>query len=226
MDPASLDQALTHRSFAFENNLAYDNERLEFLGDAIIAAVTSEYLYTTHPEADEGRLSKLRAHLVSRQLLGRRAGEMGLGGIILLGRGERETGGGKRWSILGSALEALVAVVYLRLGYATASQFIRRSILQPLAGVVPPRGVGDDFKSALQEWAQRVCRIVPVYARVGEEGPADSKSFHVEVKVAGRLLARGSGARIKAAENDAARRALDKIKAGEFDDLAGSLPPA
>ena len=204
--------ALTHRSFAFEQGLPEDNERLEFLGDAVIGMVTSEVLYQMDSKADEGVLSKRRSRLVSRALLGRRALEMGLGDVILLGRGERDSGGGKRRSILGSALEALVGIIYLRLGYDQASDFIRQHILKDLLKLTATDELQGDYKSALQEWAQQRLHQVPVYRRVGEEGPDHSKRFFVTVSVAGAVLARGEGSRIKSAENDAARRALGNEK--------------
>ena len=210
-----LTLALTHRSYHYEKGLSEDNERLEFLGDSFIAASASEYLYEKDLAADEGALSKRRSRLVSRALLGHRGMEMGLGEIVLLGRGERETGGRHRRSILGSALEAVVGAVYLRLGFAAAREFVRRHILEELIHFSADELAHGDYKSTLQEWAQEHFRVVPVYKRIGEEGPDHDKQFFVQVEVAGRILAQAPGQRIKTAESEAARLALEKIEAGE-----------
>ncbi|HOE95786.1 MAG TPA: ribonuclease III [Candidatus Sumerlaeota bacterium] len=210
----ALRLALTHRSHAYEAGLAADNERLEFLGDAILAAVAAEWLYHLDPAANEGVLSKRRSRIVSRTALGRIALEMELDQLILLGRGERETGGARRRSTLGSALEAIVGAVYLHAGYAAASEFVRRELLevQTERAFAP---AGDDYKSSLQEWTQQHCRCVPVYHRVGQSGPDHDRIFTVRVEVNGRALAEARGRRIKQAENEAARLALECLTAGE-----------
>lgn len=216
LDPLNLadfDLALTHRSYGFESGTRQDNERLEFLGDAIIGAVASEFLYARDAHANEGLMSKRRARLVSRTQLGRRALALGLDEVILLGRGERESGGAQRASTLGSALEALVGIVYLRLGWAAAHAFTLEHILQPLAASESDAAVDiDDAKSALQEWTQQYLHLVPTYTRLTEEGPMHARVFRVQVSVAGRVLAEGSGPRIKLAENEAAKRALDQLR--------------
>lgn len=212
VDQADLDLALTHRSYAFETGGSPDNERLEFLGDALLGSISSEYLYQTNPEAREGELSKKRSRLVSRSLLGRRAEEMGLGKLLLLGRGERQTGGSHRRSVLGCALEALVAIVYLRRGYAGVAKFVRDHVVGPLMEEVARDEVHGDYKSALQEWAQGAHGSVPLYHRIEETGPDHSKVFAVEVEVGGRRLAVGRGPRIKVAENNAAREALERLR--------------
>lgn len=218
---ADLDLALTHRSHAFEHEIPYDNERLEFLGDAVIGAAASEFLYAAHPEAREGELSKLRARIVSRALLGRRGLELGLGPLILLGRGEDETGGRARESNIGSALEAVVGIVYLRLGYEAARCFALEAVLRPLAPLLEQTVAVADFKSPLQEWTQRRLRAVPTYTCVGTQGPDHQKEFRVQVAVEGRMLAEAAGLRLKSAENEAARLALERIGAGELDHLGG-----
>ena len=214
LSPGDFDLALTHRSFAYETGAGDDNERLEFLGDAFIGAITSEYLFTTHPEASEGELSKRRARLVSRHLLGRRAQQLGLGELLRLGRGERDSGGAERLSTLGSALEALVGTVYLRLGFERARRFVLRQLLEGLVGLETSERSRDDFKSLLQEWAQQHAGTVPIYTRLGEEGPDHEKRFFVEVSLGGQVLAKASGARIKHAENEAARLALEQLERG------------
>lgn len=217
LDSGDLLLALTHRSYAYEQNLPADNERLEFLGDAVIAAITSEYLYETDPTASEGLMSKRRARLVSRSLLGRRAVDMGLGELILLSRGERDTGGAARLSTLGSALEALVGVVYLRLGFAATRAFVRRHIVADAVRLAGAELAHGDYKTALQEITQQRLKQVPRYVRVGESGPDHDKQFHVRVEVAGRVLATASGARVKLAENEAARLALERLEAGQIE---------
>jgi ribonuclease-3 len=207
-----VDLALTHRSYAFETGGIPDNERLEYLGDALLAAIASEHLYRVDPDAREGDLSKRRSRLVSRTLLGKRAGEMGLGPLLLLGRGERRTGGPHRRSVLGSALEALIGVIYLRRGYPEATRFVLDHVLSPLMAELAADADQGDYKSALQEWAQRVHECVPVYRRLSDHGPDHAKIFVVDVEVVGRSLGQGRGSRVKLAENDAARQALERIR--------------
>lgn len=212
--PAELDRALCHRSYAFENSLDHDNERLEFLGDAVIGSIASEFLYEAHGAAREGELSKLRARMVSRTLLGRRGLAMGLGPLILLGRGEDETGGRARESNIGSALEAVAGVVYLQLGYGAARAFVREHVLEPMRDLLDQPQAAADFKSPLQELTQRVLHAIPVYTRMGAEGPDHLKLFRVAVSVKGRVLAEAAGPRVKTAENEAARLALEQIQSG------------
>lgn len=216
LPPRDFDLALTHRSYAYETGGGEDNERLEFLGDSVISSITSEYLYLNDPAASEGALSKVRSRLVSRSLLGRRAQDLGLGDLMLLGRGERDSGGAQRTSTLGSALEALVGVIYLRLGYEAARDFVRRHVLESLVQIDELERAHEDYKSMLQEWAQSHFKKVPTYRRLGEEGPDHDKKFFVAVVLDGQELARGGGARIKHAENEAARLALEKIAGGEI----------
>lgn len=215
LDRATLDLALTHRSYAYETGLDKDNERLEFLGDACIGLVTSEYLYADDREANEGDLSKWRAQLVSRRLLGMRGAQMELGEILLLGRGERETGGGARLSTLGSALEAIVGVIYCELGFERMRGFVTEHLVKFLLREFSQGDLQADFKSRLQEWTQREVHEVPKYCRVGEQGPDHCKVFEVEVSICGQVLAKGAGPRVKVAENDAARLALSQLEAGE-----------
>lgn len=216
LSPRDFDLALTHRSHAYETGGGEDNERLEFLGDAVIAAITSEFLYTRDPAADEGLLSKRRSRLVSRHLLGLRAQDMGLGELLLLGRGERDTGGAHRRSILGSALEALIGIVYLRLGFDAARRFAQVHVLESLVQLDVVEHSHEDFKSMLQEWAQLHYKKVPRYIRLGEEGPDHDKKFFVQVELGGHVLAQASGVRVKLAQNEAARLALERIQNGEL----------
>lgn len=212
LEPADAEWALTHSSFAGEHPGTEDNERLEFLGDALLAAISSEYLFEQDPQADEGELSNRRSRLVSRALLGRRAADLGLGELVRLGRGERETGGARRRSVIGSAIEALVGVVFLRLGFAAARTFTRRHIIEPLATELARDAEWVDHKTALQLWTQKRFKCVPAYRLLAEDGPDHDRTFRVSVEVEGRELARGAGRRIKSAENDAARQALEGLR--------------
>lgn len=214
--PEALDLSMAHRSYSYEEGLEADNERLEFLGDSVISTVTSEYLYQLKPGADEGDLSKLRSRLVSRGVLGRCARDLGLGHLILLGRGERSTGGAKRRSVLGSALEALVGAIYLSLGYEISRKFVREAILENLIQETAAVVWECDYKSLLQEWTQKKLHCVPRYRRLGSDGPDHEKVFHVQAEIDGKNIAKGSGPRIKSAENDAAREAWRMIESGEF----------
>lgn len=216
LDRKRLDQALTHRSYAYEAGLEKDNERLEFLGDACIGLVTSEYLYREDRQANEGDLSKWRAQLVSRRVLGMRAAQMELGELLLLGRGERETGGATRLSTLGSALEAVAGAVYCELGFERMRTFVIEHLIEFLWQEGSSRELQADFKSRLQEWTQREAHEVPEYRRTGESGPDHCKKFMVEVSICGQLLATGEGSRVKSAENHAARQALAKLESGQI----------
>jgi ribonuclease-3 len=210
--PDDLDWSLTHRSFSFEAGLGRDNERLEFLGDAVLSALSAEYLYEKHPDSPEGILTKRRARMVSRVSMGRHAISMGIGDIILLGQGERDTGGAHRLSVLGSALEAIIGIIFLKLGYEDCREFVRRHVLEALAAYHADEPAAGDYKSALQELTQQRFKQVPVYRRLGEEGPPHERRFMVSVELEGRELARGAGLRIKEAQNEAARQALDILQ--------------
>jgi len=205
-----IDKALTHRSYAFENQLSYDNERLEFLGDAVIGLLASEHLFRRFEHAQEGELSKRKGRVVSRTILGRQAREMGLNEVVRLGRGEDQTGGRHRPVLLGSALEALVGAIYLALGWTDVVAFVRRWILEPLDGV---SGAEDltDYKSHLQEIVQKRSQTTPEYRLVRAVGPDHDKRFFVEVFVQGEKCGEGWGDRKKSAENEAARLALEHV---------------
>lgn len=204
-----FDEALTHRSFAFEKSVSYDNERLEFLGDAIIGMLAAEHVFSCFKEASEGELSKRKGRLVSRTILGRRAREMNLSSVVRLGRGEDQTGGRHRPVLLGSALEALVGAIYLSLGWPVAVRFVRTHILDPLRDVVGGSELSD-YKSQLQELVQKRYQVTPEYRIVREIGPDHAKRFLVEVLVKGKKWGEGWGERKKVAENEAARFALEQ----------------
>lgn len=209
-DPGLVNLALTHRSYSFEQGLDGDNERLEFLGDAVLGFIVSCYLYEHNPEADEGILSKRKARLVSRSILGRQAKNLGLGGLILLGKGEDMTGGRKRSSLLGSVLEALIGALYLSRPWEEVATFIRKRIIEPSEHLLK-FDVYADYKSRLQEYVQKHFHCVPDYKLVDESGPDHKKSFRVEVFILDESYGVGYGSRIKVAENAAARIALDHL---------------
>ena len=199
-------QSLVHRSYAYEHDEIPDNERLEFLGDAVLGCLAAELLHREFPADREGDLSKKRAFLVSRTQLGLRAEELGLAAMVRLGRGEESSGGRRRLSVTGSALEALVGALYLEMPFPTLRRFVWDKVLKPgLSGL--SADAHKDYKSRLQELLQGRGQTVPEYRKVDEEGPAHSKRFSIEVYAAGRLLGRGEGSRVKIAENRAARQA-------------------
>lgn len=208
-----LNQAMIHRSHRAEAGLNEDNERLEFLGDSVIGLACTEHLIRLYPDSDEGSLSKLRATLVSRQVLGRIAVDMELGELLLLGTGEERSGGRERRSILGSALEAVVGAMYLEYAWRELHQAIVEGIIEPALELNEKNQIVD-YKSRLQEWTQRELQEVPEYDVIREEGPDHLKEFEVEVRLEEKLLGRGVGRRKKTAENEAARDALAKISKG------------
>ncbi len=212
-----LDLALTHSSHAYERGMARNNERLEFLGDAVIGLIAADYLFHDDTGAVEGVLTKRRARLVSRALLGRRGEDMGIGPLLLLGHGEAAGGGRAKRSVLGSALESITGAVFGHRGYEGTALFVRRHIVEPLMGKLRDDTLHGDYKSGLQEWSQSKRDCVPTYRVVEESGPAHARQFRVEVQIDGEIMAEASGNRIQRAQNEAARIALEKIR-GSGDD--------
>lgn len=211
-----IDQALTHKSYAFEAETGRDNERLEFLGDAVVGMIASRTAYEDFPDHDEGHLSQAKAAIVSRKTLGTRARELGFGEIVRFGRGEARSGGALRLTTLGSALEAFVGALYLLRGCDTAARWVYEKVLDP-ARQTMLRASEEDFKSRLQEWTQAQYECLPQYQKIAEYGPDHCKTFQVEVRVRDRLLGRGEGKRLKEAENIAARQALERLKSSPPD---------
>jgi ribonuclease-3 len=201
-----IEQALTHSSYAFEHQLNYDNERLEFLGDAVLGLVATEFLYVTYPHSREGVLAKYKSQIISRGVLGKRALDLGIGDLILLGKGEEQNGGRTRLTLLGSTLEALVGALYLDIGLEKLLSFLKEAVFEPAHQISTSDEFGD-YKSLLQELVQKEFQTTPVYSIVGESGPDHSKSFEVVVHVNSELMGRGSGSRKKSAENQAAMKA-------------------
>ncbi|MGE5528705.1 MAG: ribonuclease III [Patescibacteria group bacterium] len=204
-----LTNALTHRSFANEENCR-NNERLEFLGDAVLGLVVGEYFYKRFPGEPEGSLAKMRARSVSAQALAQRGRELGLGRYLRLGRGEAATGGEERDSILADAFEAVIGAFYVLGGLEPAKEFA----LTQLAGIIEAAsrsGVISDYKTELQEILQAK-GSKPRYLLTREEGPDHRKVFSVAVYDGERLLGQGRGHSKKAAEQLAASQALAAMR--------------
>jgi ribonuclease III len=212
LDPALGLAALTHKSYCNEHraDLTVDNERLEFLGDAVVDLAVSHRLMERFPSADEGELSKLRALIVNEDALARVARELRVGELLRMGRGEELTGGRDKSSVLADALEAVIAAVYLTQGLPAVMAVVDRHFADALAGVAEGRS-GDDYKTRLQELMQSQGRASPRYRVVAEEGPDHAKTFEVEVSVGGELFGRATGRNKKEAEQAAARKTLEIV---------------
>jgi len=212
LDPALLRRALTHRSYAYEHGGLPHNERLEFLGDAVLGIVVTETLYRGHPELSEGRLAKLRASVVNMRALAgvaRRVGPAGLGGYILLGRGEEATGGRSKASIVADTLEALFGAIYLELGLDPAARVIH-TLFDDLLDDVATIGAGLDWKTSLQELTAERGLGVPEYL-MSSFGPDHEKTFTAQAQVAGELYPASTGSSKKEAEQLAAETAWRTI---------------
>lgn len=205
LDRDLLRQALTHRSFAYENGGLPTNERLEFLGDSILGLVVTERLYRDFPDEPEGQLAKLRAAVVNSQALAEVARSLGLGSYLRLGKGEESTGGHDKSSILADAMEAVIGALYLSTDVETTRSFIER-IFGPLIASSSQLGAGLDWKTSLQELSAELDMGVPEY-RVTDTGPDHAKEFTAEAVVGGRVLGIGQGRSKKFAEQEAAAQA-------------------
>ncbi|HXX73569.1 MAG TPA: ribonuclease III [Nitrospiraceae bacterium] len=214
-DQALLDEALTHKSYVNEQKgvACQDNERLEFLGDAVLSLVISEYLASRLPESTEGALSKLKAQLVSESSLERVARRLQLGGYLKLGRGEELSRGREKSSLLADAVEAILAAVYLDGGFEAS----RRVTLHIFAAEVSQVGLrghnagAEDYKTQFQEWCQKRHDTLPRYKTIRESGPDHDKCFDVEVTILGEVVGVGSGRSKKEAEQQAAKQALERV---------------
>src|SRR5712692_11850854 len=221
-NPPLLQRALTHSSAIPELRMAQDgrgieepaqdNERLEFLGDAVLDLLASEYLLTTFPDWTEGQLSKSRARVVNAQALESAARRLNLGEYLRLGRGEEKTGGREKPTLLADAFEAVVAAIYLDSGLASTREMLGRTLFEN-ALVEGGDSIGDgDKKSALQEFLQGRGRPPADYRLAREEGPDHQKQFHIEVWSLGECLASGAAGTKKEAEQKAARAALERLE--------------
>ncbi len=212
-EPAVLDRALTHRSRANEDatGSTIDNESLEFLGDAVLGFLMADLLFRDFPQFDEGQKSKIKATLVSTSTLGRLARRIGLGEFLALGRGEEKTGGRAKQALLADGYEAVIAAIYLDGGMDEARGFVSREFAEDLEDVRSPEFWGRDYKSALQELVQARELPLPDYSVASESGPDHRKVFNVEVRVQGEVFGVARGPSKKAAEQEAARRAMERI---------------
>jgi ribonuclease-3 len=209
IDESLLLRALTHRSYAYENGGLPNNERLEFLGDAVLGLVVTDSLYAAHPDLAEGQLAKLRAAVVNMRALAEVARTMGLGEHVLLGKGEESTGGRDKASILADTMEAVIAAVYLSAGLPAATVFVHH-LLDPLMESSASLGAGLDWKTSLQELTASGSLGMPAY-RVTEEGPDHQKSFVAQVWVGSELLGSGFGTSKKEGEQMAAEVAWSEL---------------
>lgn len=214
-----LEHALTHSSYANEHHLKREenNERLEFLGDAVLEMISSEALYQRNPQMPEGELTKLRASLVCEPTLAQCANEIALGSFLLLGKGEEATGGRERSSILSDAFEAIIGAIYLDGGFTNAKEFIERTVLSD----VEHRTLFCDSKTILQELIQSEHKGVLSYRLLSETGPEHMKRFTVGAYLDGTVLAKGEGKTKKAAEQEAAYRSILRLREGAKGERTG-----
>jgi ribonuclease-3 len=214
-NPVLLQQALVHSSYINENPgyTPGHNERLEFLGDAVLDCIVAEKLYQDFPDLNEGEMTKLRAALVRRDTLADIARGINLGDFLYMGKGEEASGGRCKAPNLAGALEAVIAAVYLDRGWETTTGIILR-LLGDAWVKVTRHGTGLDYKSKLQEVMQSRLQLTPSYRLVAETGPDHDKLFTVEVFAGSRILGRGTGKSKKLAETAAARAALELLKGG------------
>jgi ribonuclease-3 len=213
-DPSLLEQALVHRSYINENpgSAPASNERLEFLGDAVLGLVVAERLYQYFPYLTEGGMTRLRAALVCRDTLTRIAKTIRLGDYLYLGKGEEATGGRRKPANLARALEAVVGAIFLDQGLVTTGDLVLRLFGKELEKVAS-QGAAIDYKSQLQEIVQARGQPLPVYRVIETAGPDHDRRFTVEVRTGGVALGKGSGKSKKAAETEAARSALARFSA-------------
>lgn len=214
-DPELLERALTHKSRAYERGAdptLHDNEQLEFLGDSILGFVVSEKLVALYPNSPEGRLSKLKAHLVSASHLFQVAFALKLGEFLLLGRGEEMSGGREKKALLANALEALIAAVYLDGGFDPARQLVTGLIFGEFHTAEQALGAVPDFKSALQETAQSLKLPQPRYTILEERGPQHAKTFVVEARVGKEWVSQAEGLSKKSAGQKAAQEVLRLLR--------------
>jgi ribonuclease-3 len=219
-NPALLERAVTHRSWAFEQvslgeedkARSLHNESLEFVGDSVLGLAVAEHLYNLHPQASEGDLTLMKHHLVSSTTLAKTAKTICLGNYLRVGRGEEKTGGRRKHALLADTLEAVIGAVFFDTGYISARAFVTRILAEGFREATPKTSL--DYKTLLQETLQADKLPAPSYNVVKVEGPPHERTFLVEaVWESGRV--EGKGTSIKAAEMTAANLALEKIKPGK-----------
>ena len=210
-DPALLNQSVAHRSWCAESGAAQSNERLEFLGDAVLGIIVTDYIYRTYPELPEGELAKVRASVVNSSALAEVAASLDLGSALLLGKGEDQSGGREEPSILADAMEALIGAVYLDQGWDGATDVVMRLFGERMNEAAAGPG-GQDYKTRLQELSARFLEELPHYV-VLAEGPDHAKQFHATVYLGAEPKGEGEGRSKKQAEQAAARIAWEKLSA-------------
>lgn len=212
-DLSLLEKALTHRSYAVEigKPAGIDNERLEFLGDAVLDLVISDLLWRAYPEEQEGPLSHRRAALVSEGSLAVVGQELGLSELLMLGKGERLSGGAMKPRLVASALEALIGAIYLDSNYEEAFRVVAQFFQQRVQTQGNEQDYRKDYKTRLQELIQKELLQTPTYELVEESGPPHDRSFKVNVRISERVLASGEGKSKKQAEQNAAQTALQEF---------------
>jgi ribonuclease-3 len=209
-NPAFFQEALTHRSYLNENR-GYQhphNERLEFLGDAVLELVVTEFLFTKFPQKPEGELTNLRAALVNGEMLGNIGKTIGLDSFLLMSRGEAKDTGRARNYLVANAMEAVIGALYKDQGYDAASDFIAKNVVTQLELVIE-QGLHTDAKSHFQETAQEHTGVTPSYRILSESGPDHDRSFTAGVYIEDELIAEGSGASKQEAQREAAKNALE-----------------
>lgn len=225
--PAYLEEALTHKSYlqATQGESCKDNERLEFLGDAVLGLLISEYLANTYPDLAEGDLSQTRAQLVCQSSLAKASRQLELGALLRLGKGEEQTKGREKSSLLANALEAVIAAIYLDGGLVPARVFVLKALDDSLRALNQSNLVGSrlDFKSQLQEWCQQQASTIPEYRLVSESGPDHEKIFEVEVSIHGITRGRGVGYNKKSAEQEAAKHAYFEVRRGDSEEITSPM---
>jgi ribonuclease-3 len=207
--PELLELAFTHRSYAYETGISTTNERLEFLGDSVLGLIVTEELYLKYPDLDESRLSPLRSGIVNMRALADIARTLNLGSYIRLGKGEENTNGREKNSLLADALEALIGAIYLDCGFEKTTTVVSALIKETLESAMA-KGAGLDGKTALQELTASLAKGSPEYI-VTEEGPDHDKSFTAVAMVGGEAIAQGVGKSKREAEQSAARTAYELL---------------
>ena len=211
-DATLLSTALTHRSYVNENPQSggEDNERLEFLGDAVLGLCVSDLLMKKHADFDEGTLSKIRSALVNEKPLADLALQLGLGDCLLLGRGEEHSGGRAKESLLANALEAVIAAIYLDSSFSKTKTLLRR-LMKPMMKDEAIAAQSPDYKTALQELCQKKYKTAPIYTLLAESGPEHEKIFEMEVVIGDDIRKIGCGRSKKEAQKQAAQKAWESL---------------
>jgi ribonuclease-3 len=221
-DRTLLERSVSHRSWAHEQvgpgeeerARALHNEALEFVGDSVLGLVVAEHLFRANAELTEGDLSRMKHQLVSTQTLATAASRLDIGEFVRLGRGEEKTGGRQKQALLADSFEAVLAAVYLDGGFKAATDFVLRALAEELGVATPESAAAADYKTMLQERVQALARVTPTYELVATEGPPHERSFRVEARWDAHAVG-GTGSTIKAAEMEAARRALEQLGEAE-----------